>query len=219
MSSLKDISTITAAKLRSNEYAETFPEYYALRTVTENGPWHDHQNVFDHVVAVFTELEKVLSLDFLTQEQKAKITQYLQERIDTHTKQELLMVATLLHDIAKKDTLVMDKNGGSRCPGHELLGAGQVKKFSERFGLSAAEEKRVERIVRWHGFISDVLTLILSNGQMEKYVDLFRETVGDVEIELLLLMYADLHGCDLQKSAPEQFEKSAELLRKMLADV
>lgn len=210
------ISQVTSQKLRAKEYLDQFPEYYQLETIEENSMWHDHQNVLDHVIGVYEGLEKVLTLDSLPAEQKSFVTQYLAQQISNHNRLDLLKVATLLHDIAKVDTLVIDQNGTARCPGHELIAAGRVKKFADRFNLDTEDEKYVERMVRYHGLISEFLNLILANNQREKYLKMYQETVGDIAIELVLLMKADLMGSDLQKDDPQGHQNRMEILDWML---
>ena len=204
-----DILGITAKKLKTREYEAIFPEYYALEAIVENGHWHQRQNVLDHVIGVFAGLETILA--------STSFGSYLEETIGTKSRRELLVVATLLHDIAKVDTLVKKEDGAAGCPGHELIGAARVSQFSARFGLDAVAESYVERIVRYHGFISEILSLIISTGQKEKYLNLFFTTVGDVAIELTLLMHADLLGSDLMKSDNQGFDERIVVLQSMLS--
>lgn len=124
---LSNIIDITSEKLKKGVYKQVFPEYYQLKKVTENGPWHLNQNVFDHVVAVFASLEEVLKLKFLEKNEKEKIIKYLNKKIGKYLRKELLIIATLLHDIAKADLLIKDKNENTQCPGHEVIGASMVK--------------------------------------------------------------------------------------------
>ena len=219
MNQLFTISEITSQKLKDKVYLEQFPEYYQLETIEENSIWHDHQNVLDHVIGVYEGLEKVLAFESLSAEQKLSVNKYLQQQIGNHSRLALLKVATLLHDIAKVDTLVIDANGTARCPGHELIAAGRVKKFTERFHLNARDEEYVERMVRYHGLISEFLNLIIANGQKEKYLQLYQETVGDVSLDLILLMKADLMGSDLQKADPQGHKNRMEILDWMLGKV
>jgi hypothetical protein len=192
------IEEVTGAELTAGEYLDILPEFYQLKTVVENNPWHDHQTVFDHVIKVYMELEKLLVKVDMSPERK-----------------RLLRIATLLHDIAKPDTLVTDKAGMARCPGHELMGASRVKNFAGRFGLNESETKTVEKIVLYHGFISDMITLSMTNGKVNKYRKIFREVVGEVAEELLLLMHADLLGSDLAKTQPLEFRNRIELVGEL----
>lgn len=139
----------------------------------------------------------------------------MEEKVGKQTRQDILVAATLLHDIAKIDTLVLHPDGTADCPGHELIGAGRVSQFAERLGLNGQDELYVERIVRYHGLTSDILTLIEVKGYHEKYLRIFCETVGDVSLELALLMQADLIGSDLEAGDSVAYQTRMDILSQM----
>lgn len=211
-----ELSQVTSKNLSGKKYLDTFPEYYELAKVTENGLWHRNQNVLDHVIKVFKGLETVLQFEKVDVSKKRFLEEYLSRSIGNRTRKEILIVATLLHDIAKSDTLVISADGRANCPGHELIAASRVKNFSNRFDLNNLDEQYVERIVRYHGFIANILDLIIANKDREKYLSIFKETVGDITIELILLMHADLLGSDLKTSNEQAFNERIELLSWML---
>ncbi len=211
-----DISQVTSKSLRDKAYLSSFPEYYELALVTENSLWHNNQNVLDHVIAVYAGLETVLEFNNLELNQKDALKKYLSEVIGNQTRQNTLKVAALLHDIAKTDVLVKKPDGTAGCPGHDLIAAGRVKNFAERFDLDSKAESYVERVVRYHGFISEILNLMIANQGKEKYFRIFNETVDDVAIELTLLMHADLLGCDLEKGDKKGYDDRITLLEWML---
>jgi len=97
-----------------------------------------------------------------------------------------------------------------------MIGAARVKIFSERFDLSKKDEDYVEWIVRYHGFINEILGLILVNRTKEKYLQIFKETVGDVALELVLLMHADLLGSDLARTDKKAYDDRIEILDWMV---
>lgn len=157
--------------LKKGDYKSLLPEYYALADFVENNPWHLNQNVFDHVIAVFAGLEELLKFDFLTLKQKKAIAAYLEKRIGKYTRKELLIVATLLHDIAKSYLHIELDDENALCPGHEMIGASSVQQFKDRFGLDSQEMDHVQQIVHFHGFVNDVLTLIIHGKGCRKYQD------------------------------------------------
>ena len=211
-----DINSINSKFLKEKKYLKIFPEYYDLAKVSENGLWHDNQNVLDHVIGVFKGLEVVLMFKGLNAHDENILRKYLSEIVGKRTRKELLIVSTLLHDIAKTDTLIRLPDGTAGCPGHELIAAGRVKNFSDRFGFNKKDEEYVERIVRYHGLISDFLSLIIAKGSKEKYLKMFRGTVEDVAIELVLFMRSDLHGSDLDKNDMKAFDDRVAILSWML---
>ncbi|MBP7774454.1 HD domain-containing protein [Candidatus Woesebacteria bacterium] len=216
MNSQINLLTLTAASLKEKRYLAELPEYYALESVVENNPWHDHQNVLDHVIKVYAAIEQLLKFEERADSQKTFLHSYFSRTIGNHSKKEILCGAALLHDIAKIDTLVTTVDGNSYCPGHELIGASRVHKFSERLGLDAVSTGYVEKIVRYHGFISEILNYILTYGNKQKYFELFSETVGNVALELVLHLQADIHGCDLERLDKTGFDQRIEILDWML---
>jgi hypothetical protein len=213
------ISSIDSKSLRDNKYLDIFPEYYELSNITENNLWHDNQNVLDHVIGVFEELENILKFDKLKKNKSILLNKYLSSEVGGKTREDILKIAALLHDIAKKDTLVKKPDGTTSCPGHELMAASQVYTYSNIFGLNKVSSNYVERIVRYHGLISDFLTLIIVNKKRSNYLRMYKETVGDVDIELVLLMNADLLGCDLKQKDNKAFTDRLHILSWMLSEL
>ncbi len=220
------INTVTVSKLKSGALKDSFPEYYQLASVVENNPWHKNQNAFDHVVKVYSHLLETLKLHFLNKDEQEWVLRYIANSPSrksnskaTYSRKDLLLIATLLHDIAKKHTSVTNPDGSAYCPGHELIGASQVSNFSSRFGLHKNDEIHVEKIVRYHGLISEFLNLIIANGKLDFYLQLFVDTVKNTEIELLLLMYADLHGCDLEQLNKQAFNARKKIIISLLKKI
>lgn len=211
-----DVSKVTSKFLKDKVYLASFPEYYELATVTENGLWHNHQNVLDHVIEVFAGLETVLTFNDLDDKQSIQIRNYLSQQIGNKIRLDALKVATLLHDIAKTDVLVIRPDGSAGCPGHDFIAAGRVKIFAKRFDLDNKAQSYVKRIVLYHGFISEILNLMIANRKKEKYLKIFSETVGDISIELVLLMHADLLGSDLEKGDKQGYDERINLLSWIL---
>jgi len=208
-----DISQVTAKRLSSGEYKRDFPEYYDLEGTVENSLWHNHQDVFEHVVMVYENLEKEL------RNISPKVYTYLDQRIGNYTRLSILKIATLLHDIAKKETLITADNGNANCPGHEHLAAGMVKNFSELFLLDNKCQEYVERIVLHHGFVSEVIAQSLHKPTKENIIwNRFIDAVGDISYELLILIKADDKACDLEELAPEQFYPREKLLIRWLKE-
>lgn len=201
-----DITQVTSPDLKSGKYKDDFSEYYQLANYVENSLGHDHQPVLDHVIAVYAGLEEVIKATDLTVLEKNNLTNYLSEKIDSHTKLDLLKVATLLHDIAKNDTL-MSNGDTAFCPGHELIGAARVKNFAERFNLSSREEDVVERLVRYHGLTWQLADLAIFHKNNEKYLKILKETTDEISLELILMMHADALGADLDKGDKKAFDE------------
>lgn len=214
-----NISNISSKSLKERKYADVFPEYYELKKIVENNLWHNNQNVLDHVTRVFEELESILKFDSLSSDQKNFLQKYLSVTVGKRTRNEILIVATLLHDIAKTDTFIKQADGTAYCPGHDLLGSEKVKLFSDRFDLGKNDEEKVKRIIKYHYYTSEIINSMIIKGNEEKYLKEFINTVGDIAIELILLMQADLFGSDLEKNDKKSFDDSVRLLEWMLKNI
>ncbi len=214
-----NILSITPKDLKAKKYLDIIPEYYKLSEITENNLWHSNQNVLDHVIAVFASLKEVLKFRKLGALQKKTVEVYLSQTLGTKSRKEILTIATLLHDIAKIETFVKNADGTTNCPSHELAGAKKVKLFSSRFGLNKIDEKYVERIIKHHGYVSEILKLQISTGEKVKYLKEFKDKVKDVAIELLLLLKADVLGCDLEKNDKDLFSKYMSHIKWMLNEL
>jgi len=200
------ISSLTSKNIKAGQFKKDLPEVYALKKVVEDNGWHEKQDVFVHTMAVLKQLELLLDLKIFTPENKKLLQKQLKKRVGNHTRKELLVVSTLLHDIAKPITAIRDKTGVVRCPGHEFIGSTMIKKFSSRFGLNKKDEEFVKKIVFFHGYIVDIINQVMDKGKKEFYLNIYKEIFGDIYYELLLLFYSDLLGSDLKKLNPEEYK-------------
>lgn len=205
-----NILDITAQKLIKGSYQKELPEFYNLKNYIENSLWHLNQSVFDHVVAVYSKAENIIS------NKSNNIDNYLSKHLGNQTRKAIYLLSVLLHDNAKDVTLVMSETGIAGCPGHELIGATRVWDYQARFKFDSDAMEAVERIVRYHGLISEVINQSLVTHETKKYFRLLQETVGNVLGELILLMYADLLGSDLEKSDKKAFDERIKVLNTFL---
>ena len=133
------VSSINIKKLRNEQFQKELPEFFELKNFVENNSWHNNDSIFNHTLAVLEELEKLLKSI------NNKIKVYLNQKIDEHTRKDLLFLGTLFHDIAKSNTLI--KNGDlTSCPKHEEEGSEKVQAILKRFDLSEREKAIVIKI-------------------------------------------------------------------------
>jgi UTP:GlnB (protein PII) uridylyltransferase len=195
-----DITRVTATSLKKGLYRSSFPEYYRLENFVENNAWHSQQNCLDHVIAVYSALEKILNSGLVTRHHD-----YLNQKIGNHSRLNLLKIATLFHDISKQIVLIKNSDGTTACPSHEIISCYLINDFNERFSLNQEDKKYVERIVLYHGFVSEIITLIINGKNEHEILKIFKDIVGDISIELFIFIYADLSGSDLEKVNSQQF--------------
>ncbi|MFH1181233.1 MAG: HD domain-containing protein [bacterium] len=203
-----NISIINRRNIKSGRLVKLIPEFYELKKVVENSPWHDREAVFDHTLSVFCSLEKII------RNSKRGIRQALNKIVDKNSRKSLLYVATLLHDIGKTETIT-DLGGGVRgCPGHERKGALKTEKILKRFSLSQKESKIIIDMVRNHGVIHDIIGLGCKDFQKE-YKN-FKKKFSSIYVELILLAFADTVGSYLKRANPLEFRHRIDFYKKEL---
>lgn len=192
----ENISILNRKNIKSGKLAKLIPEFYELKKVVENNDWHHKENVFDHTLSVLNNLEKAL------RNLNKKTEQFLNKKIDSSTRKNLLKVATLLHDIAKKETII-NLNGVSRCPSHEQKGNKKAEKILRRFNFSKKEFKIITDIVRNHGLIHDIIAP--DNKNFQKEYKNFKKKFSNIYLEFILMAFADTIGSYLKKTKPVEF--------------
>ncbi len=218
MQALK-ISEISSESLKDGMFIREFPEFYALQGVVEHGSWHEHQDVFEHCIAVYAALEEQLAFKTVPAKNKVAALRFLGEVVGQKSRLENLKVATLLHDIAKPHTLIAAENGTAHCPGHEHIAAGMVHKFADVFDLDVADTSYVKNLVLHHGFISAIVAQAVAKPDKATFFwDMFVESVGSGAYELAIFMQADLQGSDLQKNDSMAFHNYTNQLAEWIQE-
>jgi UTP:GlnB (protein PII) uridylyltransferase len=217
MSSQLQLSQVTADFLNSAESSEFLPEHQILKQSIENNGAHDHQKTYDHIAGVMRGMEWLFQMEFLTTTEKEKLTAYLQQKIITHSRQDLLRLLVLCHDLAKGQALISNPDGTAACPGHEILSAARVPEFQARFGLDKTEVNWVQQLVRLHDEPHHLLTLGLAKPtEQAQIISQFAAGVGDGSVELILMVYADILGGDMQTLNPPEFKARTTLCQTWL---
>ncbi|MFH0987875.1 MAG: HD domain-containing protein [Parcubacteria group bacterium] len=185
-------------KIKSGELINIIPEFYELKEVIENNPWHKNETVFDHTISVLTALNKVLkNLDSIA-------TKHLNEQIDGATKKDLLKIATLLHDIAKGETIVKKKDADT-CPGHEAMGAKKAQKILSRLRFTARQVKFICDIIENHSRLHILLASDRDILQRD-FLKFKKRFARSIFVELLLLALADTLPSYAVVTNPEDYK-------------
>ncbi len=204
------MSTITNIdKLRSEEFADLIPELYELKEIIENdGYYHNNDSIFNHTLRVLEKLEESLK------NVKDKVSDYLDQKITNHTRKELLFLATLLHDIGKKETLVKDDKGLTSCLGHAEQSLVKAEEILPRFDLSEDERDLIGRMIESHM----LLYLIIkpdNNKLNDQFLEVRREH-PNIFLELVLLAMTDILGTQLKENKPKEFDFVINFYKKFL---
>ncbi|MEN9625900.1 MAG: hypothetical protein RL557_228 [archaeon] len=141
------IGMLTVEQLRTNHLERELSEFYALRNCIEYfPPWHFHETVFDHILSVLDALDKIV------QRNNKELDCYLAEKPFGHySRGELLWLMAVFHDIAKPETIIIDKQSYTSCPGHEKQGAIKMRPILNRFDLQPEEREHVLKMIELHG--------------------------------------------------------------------
>lgn len=204
-----DIQDITADSLEAGDWREQLPELYALEEVREQNAWHRLKaSIFDHIVAVYRELEIMLPFDeVLLADFKAFFRSVLKDQVGDKSREDLLKIMVLVHDIHKKEALIINPDGSTKAPGHELFSARLPQVVAGRFGLDAVQVDWLRRLTLFHDLPHNVLEILVhgEGSDSSNYLGLMQEVVGEKLPELMLFVLADMRGSDLRELIPEEY--------------
>ena len=193
------MNSINIKDLKSGKLSDLLPEFYDLKNYVENSQdrWHQNESVFDHTLLVMDALEKTLA-------ENKNLEPIFNNKVDAHTKKELLEIATALHDIGKKEAMVKEGKF-TKCPGHEEIGVKKAKIILKRFDLSEKESQLVLDIIANHSVFHYLLMPDNANFQKD-LEDLRDKFIKSIYPELIVLSYADTINSKLRTVGPEEFK-------------
>lgn len=161
------------------------PEVTACFGVVQEGPNHDRKyDIGEHLL---------LALKF------------------TPSKDPLVLLASLIHDIGKKDTFRKDDRGNVTFYGHETVGARLAKEIGKRLRLSSKQIDKLYSLIRWHMFT-------VSEHQTDSAIRRFIRNVGVENIDdMMAVRVGDRLGGGTQTETSwrmEEFKKRIEEVMK-----
>ncbi|MDI6603294.1 MAG: HD domain-containing protein [Patescibacteria group bacterium] len=204
------LSEFTLKRIKNKEFKKFIPELYELEEVIENNLWHNNDSVLNHSISVSIELKE------LFKKLNKRVRLYLNRKMDSHSRKELLFLAAIFHDIGKRETFKKEKDI-TQSLGHEEIGAVKLKKILPRFNLSEKEREFVVKIVKNHSFFHEILNYPEENP--EKKTEAFKKKHPDVFLELILLTIADMYdmyGSQLKLNKPEEFNFRMSFFNKII---
>ncbi len=204
-----EISKISVENIKNNQFQKELPEVYDLKNVIENAAWHNHESVFDHTLNVLETLQELL------ENINPQIYTYLNQKIDNHTKREILFLGTLFHDIAKGEVLI-ENEGLTSCPGHEEMGSKKAKEILDRLDLSDLEKDLIVKIVKHHGEMHGILDP--KNDKREEQLSKLKTNHSDIYLELVLLAMADTLGSQLKINNPPKYQFRADYYYRLIKE-
>ncbi len=202
-----ELSEITIENVKGGKLKGIIPELYELSEVVENNLSHSNEPTLTHIISVRKELE------ILLKDAKESVKDYLSLKIDFHSRGELLLLASVFHDIGKKETITKQGKESS-FPGHEEVSADKVKKILQRFALSDGEKDFVVRTIKYHGLLYDLPEQ--SNSDIEKEISELRKKQSDIYLAVILHTKADLLSNQLKDNNPEAFKSRLDFFDGLL---
>ena len=129
---------------------------------------------------------------------------------ETPSKDPLVRLAALLHDIGKFETVKTDVTGNVTFYNHDLVGGKLVLKIAKRFNLSKKQTDKLYRLVRWHLFTVD-------ERQTDSAIRRFIKNVGVENIdEMMALRIGDRLGGGTQKAVSWRMEEFQKRIKEVL---
>ncbi len=125
-----------------------------------------------------------------------------------------IRLSALFHDIAKPQT-----KGVSRATsqptfyGHEVVGSRETRKILQRLKFSREIIEKVTKLVRWHMFFSDTVTITLS-AVRRMIVNVGQENIWD----LMNVRICDRIGTGRPKADPYRLRKYKSMIEEALRD-
>lgn len=101
------------------------------------------------------------------------------------SKDPIVRLATLLHDIGKPPTVRIIEEGVVTFYNHEIIGASMVRHFADKYHFSKKDRNTLVTLVRWHQFSVDerqtdsALRRIIRNIGPEHMMDMLALRTGD----------------------------------------
>ena len=208
MEKIIKIEDITISKLKQGKLKKELPEFYELKKVIENNSWHNNESTFTHTLAVLTELKK-----FFRNNKNTKVKNYLNKKMDNYKRKDLLFLATVLHDLGKKETII--KNGKiSSFPKHEDVSVLKAKKVLKKIALSRRERDIVCGTIRKHSDLHDIIDE--DNKNLKKQFAKLIKSSKSFSIELIIMVMMDTVVSYLKKTMPKKYNFKINFYKKSL---
>ena len=184
-------------------------EFLKLKNLKEKNARHDNQSVHKHTVAVMNAMENLLS--------SFKNQKWLKQKIGKHSREDLLIIASLLHDVAKALTFMKNADKTTKCPSHELLGSFLADDYLKNSDMNQKDLDFVKNIIFYHGFAFDAIRQCVAKPKSKKIIlAKFRRITKPYSKELILMMMADSTGSDFQRMNPGEFKREMEFCRRLI---
>ena len=171
-----------------SELLELIPELDLCGETPQNH--YHHLDVLGHTLEVTRQLADFRKESYFRVGAPAEnlVTHLAAHGPDGWHREALLLLAALLHDIGKPETISFHPSGRIQFIGHEDVGARMVRDVARRLGLTPGVSEALERLVALH-----MRPVHLGDGRPHPSdLHLMLRGAGELAPELLLLSLADV---------------------------
>lgn len=128
----------------------------------------------------------------------------------TPSKDPLVRLAALLHDIGKVDTVKTAQDGNVTFYNHDLVGGKLALTIAKRFNLSKKQTDKLYRLIRWHLFTVD-------ERQTDSAIRRFIKNVGIEDIDdMMAVRIGDRLGGGTQRAVSWRMEEYQKRIKEVL---
>lgn len=195
------------------------PLFLRLKAVVENNGYHDHEDVYSHLLKTKDLAQKEIKADFITNPEAKKLfLEFIDEDFYGMKRAEIMLVIALLHDIGKilkvkegdnlKSIVVTDADGITSIPGHEFWGSTIVSKFLVGINLPEEVLNYIATIIKLHATFDEVYFNIRKDWPMDRLLNDVKSKAENFYKEAMFNQY-----CDCFSAKP--FEHGQEMLIKL----
>jgi len=179
----------------------------------EQNPYH-HRDVLGHTLEVVRHGAEILAdpAPVFRSHGPALVEELAAPAADDLTRGQVLLLACLLHDMAKPATRAVTPDGRVTFIGHDRLGAAQATDLLTRLRCATRVRETVALCVREHlrlGFLVHRQPLDI------RRVDRYLRATAPAEAELLVLTAADRLATDGPRTTPLQITRHLDLVRQV----
>lgn len=189
------------------------PRFLRLKNIVENGPYHDHEDVFSHSVKAKDTALKAINADFITNtEAKKKFIEFVNDDYHGYKRGDIMVLTVLLHDIGKmlnikengslRPLFSVDSEGKTSCPGHEYWGSTIVSQVTADLSLPPEVISLIASIIKLHDNFGADYFEGRKEWTMEKLLNDIKSRAEGFYKEALFNIY-----CDCSMAVPFQYSK------------
>lgn len=193
---------------------QLFPSLGDIYDVPQN--YYHHLGVWEHTLATLDNLEEMLRNP--REQFKAygdRLVSWLTRSVEGGVRRRsLLVLAALVHDAGKSESMTVEPSGRIRFQGHQLAGAALAAGVAARLGLGRRASGSLVAIVRDHMRLG----FLLKDGETTASRLAAAVELGDHCPEVVLLSLADRMATRGEATTVEALERFRRLNARLLAD-